>query len=431
MNGHPNGHPDAMRSLHPSIRLLGPSQVHLTLRPSQDNQQFYHHQYYQPRPRESEEEDDDEDVDQLDSDTDENEAADAMQVDRVQGASASLAGPGEPPVKKRRRSSVRKHGQSLLPQELLENILVADGSAGLNMSKEAMFVISMATEEFIKRLSREGQQRAAVDRRTTVDYRDMADCTHQRRQFSFLQDVIPQPMPLAAALQRRAAKADEVPEEEPSISTLSTMPPSASASATFPHSASVSIPHSASYTGAGTISIPPAQQDHTRQPSESARSARTSARSQVKLKIPRPPSASASAHNGGEKVNGKSEAAKLRKRDSRGRWSTVVDGSADAESASRARSGPAPAHVSPAQDSPTPEPHWAVLQAPHEASSSAEPPESFERGAPPPGISLSAGLGLGRAGWGVGPASGFLGGHGRTIYSTQRERTGSSGGSGR
>ncbi|KZT19481.1 hypothetical protein NEOLEDRAFT_967799 [Neolentinus lepideus HHB14362 ss-1] len=326
------------------------------------------------------------------------------------------------------------------------------------MSKEALFVVSLATEEFIKRLSHGAQYRAAMERRTSLNYNDMANCTHFRREFTFLQDVIPQPISLAVALQRRATKDDDILDEEPPMASL--------ASSIIPMSAPIS------YTGSGTISIPPmyhqnyGQAESAALPSAMSLSTRSSSGGQVKPKIPH------LSTNGSEKerMNGKSEAAKLRKRDSRGRWSTAgEEGEADGtppESISgmgnrRSRTATAPSSVSHERssrrvhgsasasvsrtsstqlDAFTHEPHWTVLQ---QQDSSAEPPESYERGTPPSapiGISLSAGLGLGRVrhsplgegSWGgytTGPASGFLGGQGRTIYSTQRERRPSNAGS--
>ncbi|TFK52562.1 hypothetical protein OE88DRAFT_1657894 [Heliocybe sulcata] len=416
----------------PSVRLLS-NNVQFTLRPPQPPHLPWHAS-----------EEDEEEVDQLDSDTDA-DAASSMQVDGAHGPSGTAA-------KRKRRGSVRKVGQTLLPQAIMENILLADGSAGLNMSKEALFVVSIAAEEFIKRLSSDAQYRAAVERRTTLNYRDMANCTHYKREFHFLKDVIPQPTTLAMAIQRRATKDDYVLDEEPPMASLT--------SSIIPQAASIS------YTSSGTISIPPMyhhgsymQHETPPPPSASAASARSSSTSQVKLKIRGP---STNGHEN-DRMDGRSEAAKSRKRDTRGRWSIApeeLDAGTPQESVSGTRSRHARATTAPgshgsharssrrahtsasasaSRTSSTPsevfthEPHWTVLQ--QQDDSSAEPPESYERGGRPAsiGISLSAGLGLGRVrhsplgdgAWGgypSGSASVFLGGQGRTIYSTQRER---------
>ncbi|KAG5726665.1 hypothetical protein E4T56_gene16677, partial [Termitomyces sp. T112] len=81
----------------------------------------------------------------------------------------------------------RVPGQTLLPAVRLENIMSADGVTGnLSLSKEGLFVLSVAAEEFIKKMARAGHLRASNERRTAVNYSDMCAATQQYQEFMFL-----------------------------------------------------------------------------------------------------------------------------------------------------------------------------------------------------------------------------------------------------
>lgn len=86
------------------------------------------------------------------------------------------------------------------------------------MSKEAMFILSIATEEFVKRLAEAGRRQANAARRSTINYRDVASATHQYPEFNFLRETIPEPISLAQALALREAKAKEIIETNPATS---------------------------------------------------------------------------------------------------------------------------------------------------------------------------------------------------------------------
>ncbi|KAF8073602.1 hypothetical protein FPV67DRAFT_1410930 [Lyophyllum atratum] len=139
-------------------------------------------------------------VDQLDSDSDTPDT----DVDMQNG----VAGGGQ-----------RIPGHSLLPSLRLENIIQADGVTGnLALSKEGLFILSVATEEFIKRMTQAGQLRASAERRAAVNYGDMAATTQQYQEFMFLNDTIPAPVSLSEALLMRAAKEKEEFDEDPGAS---------------------------------------------------------------------------------------------------------------------------------------------------------------------------------------------------------------------
>lgn len=140
----------------------------------------------------------DAEVDQLDSDSD-IEGTESGSSDGQTGA-------------------IRLPGHSLLPTERLENILQADGVTGtLALSKEALFVLSVATEEFIKRMATTGHIHANAQRRNVVSYVDMAASTQQYQEFMFLKDTIPAPISIAKAMQLRQAKEKEVIEDDPAL----------------------------------------------------------------------------------------------------------------------------------------------------------------------------------------------------------------------
>jgi len=91
------------------------------------------------------------------------------------------------------------------------------------MSKEASYLLSIATEEFIKRMAQAGQRQAGTERRSAVNYSDLSSTTQQYQEFMFLKETIPHPMTLTDALERREMKEKGV-DMEPAISTTSTMP---------------------------------------------------------------------------------------------------------------------------------------------------------------------------------------------------------------
>ncbi|KAG2362155.1 hypothetical protein BDR07DRAFT_1285456 [Suillus spraguei] len=146
-------------------------------------------------------------VDELESDTD-------PEDELAASASANQKKSG-------RRLGERVPGTTLLPPSKVENIVQPDNnfSASITMSKEALFVLSVATEEFIKRMAQAGHRQAAAKRRGTVNYSDLACSTQQYQEFMFLQDTIPEPISLAEALDRRAMKEKEDLEANPAMST--------------------------------------------------------------------------------------------------------------------------------------------------------------------------------------------------------------------
>ncbi|KAF8195362.1 hypothetical protein BJ912DRAFT_1056618 [Pholiota molesta] len=142
-------------------------------------------------------------VDQLDSDTD-------PEVD--------TAKPTAPKNGNAIRPGERIPGHTLLPGVRLENIIQADGVTGnLALSKEGLYVLSIATEEFIKRLIQAAHREASAHRRNQINYTDMAATTQQYQEFMILADTIPVPVSLADAFMLRQEKERELLEDNPAM----------------------------------------------------------------------------------------------------------------------------------------------------------------------------------------------------------------------
>ncbi|KAI0354936.1 hypothetical protein OH77DRAFT_1425537 [Trametes cingulata] len=158
---------------------------------------------------------DEEEIDQLDSGLDDEE--DGMEPEPEEDESPSV-------MKGRRKLGVRAPGHTLVPQDKLDNILQAEG-AGPHMSKEAVYMLSIATEEFIKKLAEAGYRKTVSENRQHIQYRDLANVTAQQSAFKFLQDTIPQPISIVEAMARRAAKEREQLEDDPAISAIAPSSP--------------------------------------------------------------------------------------------------------------------------------------------------------------------------------------------------------------
>ncbi|KAK7464702.1 hypothetical protein VKT23_005909 [Stygiomarasmius scandens] len=114
----------------------------------------------------------------------------------------------EPSVstKKRRDNalSAREPGKSLLPFTRVQKIVKADKDIPI-MARDATFLISLATEEFIKRLTQAGQRLAEKEKRSTVQNKDLVSIVRKVDEFLFLEEIIsssesnPKRVPKAAA----------------------------------------------------------------------------------------------------------------------------------------------------------------------------------------------------------------------------------------
>ncbi|THH30620.1 hypothetical protein EUX98_g3559 [Antrodiella citrinella] len=104
----------------------------------------------------------------------------------------------------------RELGKSSFPVSRVQKILKADKELPM-MAREATFLISVATEEFIKRMAEESSIVAAREKRVTIQYRDLAAVVRKGDKFLFLEEIIPFQAPSAPAKRKTKAK-DGIPE---------------------------------------------------------------------------------------------------------------------------------------------------------------------------------------------------------------------------
>jgi len=101
----------------------------------------------------------------------------------------------EAPVKKKGEKKrpvefIREPGKSLLPISRVQKIIKADKEIPI-IAKDATFLISIATEEFIKRLSQAGHSVSEREKRSIVQHRDIATVVRRADEFLFLEDIMP------------------------------------------------------------------------------------------------------------------------------------------------------------------------------------------------------------------------------------------------
>ncbi|KAH7885104.1 hypothetical protein F5I97DRAFT_1811342 [Phlebopus sp. FC_14] len=83
----------------------------------------------------------------------------------------------------------REPGKSILPFSRVQRIIKADKDLPM-VARDATFLISLATEEFIKRLSEACQKVAEREKRTTVQQKDVASIVRRADEFLFLEEII-------------------------------------------------------------------------------------------------------------------------------------------------------------------------------------------------------------------------------------------------
>ncbi|KIM43301.1 hypothetical protein M413DRAFT_444120 [Hebeloma cylindrosporum] len=98
---------------------------------------------------------------------------------------------------------MREPGKSLFPIARVQKIIKADKEIPI-VAKEATFLISLATEEFIRRLCEAGQQVAHREKRSTVQHRDIAAVVRKADEFMFLEEIMPWSIPAEAPAIKRS-----------------------------------------------------------------------------------------------------------------------------------------------------------------------------------------------------------------------------------
>ncbi|KDQ62200.1 hypothetical protein JAAARDRAFT_189555 [Jaapia argillacea MUCL 33604] len=140
------------------------------------------------------------------------------QPDDIVEGDTPVDGPTRPQAadaqkKKEPAELVRHPGKSVFPVSRVQKILKADRDLP-TVSKEAVFLISLATEEFIKRLSQASHNAAARRNRTTVTQEDIAGVVERVDEFQFLDDIILPPKKMKST-SRHKPKALQQAEEQP------------------------------------------------------------------------------------------------------------------------------------------------------------------------------------------------------------------------
>ncbi|KAI0356417.1 histone-fold-containing protein [Trametes cingulata] len=106
-----------------------------------------------------------------------------------------VAESSEAPTTKARKAKApdtlaREPGKSVLPYSRVQKILKADKDLVM-VQREATFLISRATEEFIGRLAEAAQRLAERERRTTVQAKDIVATVRRAEEFAFLEELFP------------------------------------------------------------------------------------------------------------------------------------------------------------------------------------------------------------------------------------------------
>ncbi|KAJ9475098.1 CBFD_NFYB_HMF domain-containing protein [Pseudozyma hubeiensis] len=134
-----------------------------------------------------------------------------------------MSQPGSPTTPEPSSSSVSpskaskpQRGTSIFPTARVSRIIKADRDVDI-CSKEATFLISIATEIFIKKLTDEAYTNAKLDKRKNVFYKDLSRAVQQNEHLEFLKDAIPTPVALSTALEARENKAQQKQLEEEMI----------------------------------------------------------------------------------------------------------------------------------------------------------------------------------------------------------------------
>ncbi|KAJ2236026.1 hypothetical protein IWW45_002121 [Coemansia sp. RSA 485] len=81
-------------------------------------------------------------------------------------------------------------GSSMLPAARVRRIIKEDKDI-FACGAESLFLISRATEYFIDSIVRESYEFSRLDKRKTVQYKDMAKAIQSIEQYDFLADTIP------------------------------------------------------------------------------------------------------------------------------------------------------------------------------------------------------------------------------------------------
>ncbi|KAG0148707.1 hypothetical protein CROQUDRAFT_654536 [Cronartium quercuum f. sp. fusiforme G11] len=164
-----------------------------------------------------------------------------------------------PPVKKTRRAPTtttnskakKKLGTTILPVTRVTRAAKQDKDIKI-VSKEAVFLISVATEFFVRKLTDSAFLNAKLDRRVFVKYNDVAKAVQHNDEYMWLEDVIPLSKPLLSVLNdptipsSSTALTNQIPElapQPPSVATNVTVNANANAPSSLSPPNDTTVPH--------------------------------------------------------------------------------------------------------------------------------------------------------------------------------------------
>ncbi|QRW20238.1 Histone-like transcription factor (CBF/NF-Y) and archaeal histone [Rhizoctonia solani] len=99
------------------------------------------------------------------------------------------APPNEKEKQPKPKPAAPELGESILPMARVQKIMKADKELP-NVTKEAVHTISVATEEFIRRLSSAAYSQASRDKRSMIHYKDVALAVKRNPELHFLEGVV-------------------------------------------------------------------------------------------------------------------------------------------------------------------------------------------------------------------------------------------------
>ncbi|KAG9035608.1 hypothetical protein FRB95_011014 [Tulasnella sp. JGI-2019a] len=126
---------------------------------------------------------------------------------RARTVAAKVAGATRPATME------RVIGTTTLPIARVQKIMRADKEL-TNAAKEAVFLVTVATEGFLKRITGAGYKHTSQEGRLTIQIKDLAAAAKQNEDLHFIEDIIPYTIRASAALPKALDKKRDQAEKE-------------------------------------------------------------------------------------------------------------------------------------------------------------------------------------------------------------------------
>ncbi|PVF94656.1 hypothetical protein CPB86DRAFT_800331 [Serendipita vermifera] len=125
----------------------------------------------------------------------------------------------------------RTPGRSLFPIARVQKILKADKELN-GVAKEAVFLIAIATERFIARVSEAARSQASREKRATVQKKDILAVTRRDDEYFFLAGILEDPGALKSSMKKAfgVVRKEPADEDDAALSTALAEPQAGSAS---------------------------------------------------------------------------------------------------------------------------------------------------------------------------------------------------------